>query len=87
MSAHEPPGQRIALMPAVANPCWIAGSSVVLVTSYQLAIFMPISWSVTAGPALERLTVTVLAGTAVTVTVAVAVAVTGVPVLEVTVSV
>jgi hypothetical protein len=48
---------------------------------------MPISWSDTAGPVLERSTVTLLVGAAVTVTVTVAVAVEELSTFEVTVRV
>jgi hypothetical protein len=52
-----------------------------------MAIFIPISWSLMAGPRVDSLTDTVVVGGGVAVTVTVAVAVIAVPLAGVTVSV
>src|SRR5271170_856727 len=70
-SDQDPPGQRIALIPASPNADWIMGALAVLASSNQAARFMPSIWSVTVGPVLERSTETEVVAAAATVTVTV----------------
>src|SRR3954452_8392501 len=57
-SDHEPPGQRIALIPACANAVLMTGEF--STTLYQDARFIPSNLSVTGAITVDSFTVTVL---------------------------